>query len=230
MRFIFFFLTLAFACNHALAQWEVDDIVASQLRNSGLLVRRYASDIRVVNKNDIVVAENVVITFLDKDCFNRFRFCGIVADSIIKESLEGKVFDSWGKRVRNAKLAFSYTLNNGRSNGLSMRLSNPIDVAFPMTVELEYKKVSGRIDDFLLWKPVVGYDVGIQDGSLRLSMVDTSTISFQSNKIPLNGSYVNDEGLFIYIWELTDFRAIKKGNSNELPLNVLPSVKIISKY
>lgn len=113
MRFIFFFLTLAFACNHALAQWEVDDIVASQLRNSGLLVRRYASDIRVVNKNDIVVAENVVITFLDKDCFNRFRFCGIVADSIIKESLEGKVFDSWGKRVRNAKLAFSYTLNNG---------------------------------------------------------------------------------------------------------------------
>ena len=211
-------------CNSIFGQWNVSSITDSHLLNTGILVRRYASDIKFIN-DKVVVSENLVITILDKDILSGFRFFEILNDSLLNESIDSKIFDSEGKKIKNAKVDLFHEKNNGSL----LKLVSSKDLSFPLTIELEYKKVSIRIRGILNWNPVKDYNVSVQNASLRLTVIDTSAISYQSNKIPLNSSYVNEDGLFVFIWELADFKAIKKGNPDELPLNELPSVKIMSK-
>lgn len=229
MRCFFCFLTLVLIGSSTFAQWSVGDISNSQLANSGILVRRYASDINIVNRNEIIVSENLVITILDKDFLKRFRFRSLVNDSIINKSIESKVYDVTGKRIKHTKVEFFNNGSKGMNTGSSIRLLSQKGLIFPLTIELEYKNVSHKIKGFLQWDPVMNSNTLVQNAGLRLSVGDTSLISFHSNKIPLTSNYVNEDGLFVFIWELIDFQAIKKGSSEELPINDLPNLKISSR-
>ena len=71
MRRLFLFCILALMCNSIFGQWNVSSITDSHLLNTGILVRRYASDIKFIN-DKVVVSENLVITILDKDILSGF--------------------------------------------------------------------------------------------------------------------------------------------------------------
>jgi len=229
MRGCFLFICLVLISNNVLAQWSITDINDSQFANSGVLVRRYASDISIVNNDIIVVSENLVITVLDKDFLSRLRFSGIFNDSIISKSVESKIFDYTGKRIKHAKVELFHDGSNKKNTDLILKLISPLDLTFPITIELEYKNVSNKIQRFLQWKPVIDNNTSVQNASLRLSVSDTTSITFQSNRIPLTNSYINEDGVYIFIWELINFRSMKKGSSDELPVNDLPNLRITSK-
>lgn len=226
MRGYFLFVCLVLICNNVLAQWSITDINDSQFANSGVLVRRYASDISIVNNDIIVVSENLVITVLDKEFLSSFRFSGIFNDSIINKLVESKIYDNTGKRIKHAIIELFQDGSGKKNTDVILRLISQVDLAFPLTIELEYKNIANKTKNPLQWKPVMDNRTSVQNASLRLSVSDTTSITFQSNKIPLTNNYINEDGVYIFIWELINFRPMKKGSSSELPANDLPNLRI----
>jgi len=221
--FLFFLFELFF--NSVTAQWNVNAISDTLLRNSKAVVRRYATDIKVFEEDRIGIAENLVITFLDDDALSHFRFCSIVNDSLIPKSMESKVFDLDGKRIKQANASI---LKDSISI-TRLRLISPIKLSFPLTVELEYKNTLNSIRTIRSWKPTADFGVSVENASLRLTLSDTSLISYTCNRMPLLVKNVNEDGLYVFLWEINHFLSIKKGSSLELPLGDFPIITIMSK-
>ena len=229
MRASFFISFFVVLYSSASAQWSVNTISDSLINNSNAVIRRYASDITIFETGRIVVAENFVITIFDNAELNQLRFYSIISDSHISESLESKIFDASGKRNKQASAKIFQEGAISSSNGSMLRLFSPMELSFPLTIELEYRRTIKSFNDIHPWKPVTDFGVSVQNASFRLSVSDTSLIKFKSAGIPLPTKYVNEDGFYVFLWESKNKISIKKGNSQELPLNSFPSLTLISK-
>ncbi len=213
----------------ALAQWNVSTIPESLIKNTEWVVRRNVVDIKIYDTDRIDVAENMVVTFLDKDAFNHFILCGILTYSDIQKSIRLKVYDFNGKRVKNAQVdVTSVDQLQGRCFKLVNESNSKIN--FPLTVELEYKGRSGINGDLRTWGPVTAYNVSLQNATLRITVADTSLISYQNLGIPLIEKHINEDGNFVLLWELTNYLPKIKGSSLELPDEKFPMLKFEVKH
>jgi len=221
------FLLLIFSCS-AFAQWRVESIPELLLKNSDVVVRRYATEIKVYEYDRIEIAENLVLTVMGKDALNSLFYCCVLNDSTIGKSSESRVYDFNGKRVKGIKVILKYD-NSSKRNRYFITLSDTQKILFPLTVEIEYKRLIKNIYAITLWKPVADYRNSVQYASLRLAVCDTSFITFQCNGLHLVSKNIDNDGLYVKIWELLDFKSKKKGSSQELPLNDLPELKFLIK-
>ena len=204
----------------AMSQWNVKSIPDTLLTNSNAVIRRYATDIRVLEDDQVVVSENLVITFLESSALKIFIFNSIVAESISNNSIESKFFDTVGRKIKQTKIKA-----NSTSEGILIQIISPTLLDFPITMEVEYKLVVDGVKNLKTWNPTMNFSGSVESASLRVSASDTSSMNFKYNQIPNPIRTVDEDGMFVFLWELNNFSAIKIGSSSELPIE-LPSLTI----
>lgn len=221
---LFLFSFCLFLSSSVFAQWSMNSIPESLLQNSNVVIRRYATDVKFFNADKIVVAENIVFTILEEDESNRFYFQSIIGSMLKNEMLEGKVYDENGKRLKSVNVHLDDGDTSSRGSTIHL-MHNSTSINYPLTIEVEYRKSLKSLDDIQSWIPIMRCNVSLQNASLRLTEIDSSFVGIKYDRIPLPNKFVDEDGYCVYLWELTDFLAIKKGNSQELPFNDLPSVR-----
>jgi hypothetical protein len=225
IRFLFLALLL-FSQSITFAQWNVESITDSLRRNSDAVIRRYASDLKVIEDGEVVVAEDIVVTLFDTEIVKQFALFWIVNKRAIG-GINIKIFDAGGKRIKVDSNNKNFErINNGL---LISYLENCSDLNMPFTVELEYRNARLSIKELSDWKPIKDFRVSVQSASLRVTSIDTTLIDIKSNKVPFVNKVDNEDGTFVSLWELTNFRAIDKTPNWELSQLDFPSVRFIKR-
>ena len=206
------------------SQWSVKSISDTLLKNSNVVIRRYATDIKFLEDDKVVVAENMVVTFMDNIAIKNFVFCDVVSQELADNVLECRFFDVSGKRMKQAKVKTFQ-----KSNGFGIDIISPVDPKFPLTVEVEYKLVTNSTEQLRVWNPTMNLNGSVENASLRISVIDTSNLNYKYNRIPIPSKSLDEDGLNVFLWELNEFPFIKTGSSIELPVNELPTVILFGK-
>ncbi len=200
----------------AIAQWDIQNITKSLMLNSDAVIRRYATDIKIYESDKIYVAEDIVITIIDKDIFERLVLSWIVNDSIFGRYVSVKLYNTNGKKIKSREdlIYDSFEkMNNGKVFEFSKGDPN---LMIPFTIELEYKRRLHSIEELRSWIPLKNYRVSIQNASLRIACVDTTIIEIKSTNVPFVNKSVDEDGYSVKLWELNNFQAINKITYEEL--------------
>ena len=216
---LFLFLSLVITSKGQLSLVEIPD---SLLQTENPVIRRYATDIKVINKNRIDIAENVVVTLIDKAELEHFTVCFIQNNNKVNKYFIKKAYDMEGKKLKNVNVL---ALQNGGCTKLQLEGKNG-EVPFPISVELEYKTSIGSIDELNTWLPVPDYGISVQNASIRISTLDSTVIAKGFIVLQPSCKTIDEDGFIVTLWELNGFVAEKRGSSNELPQNIFPWLKI----
>ncbi|MCQ2178912.1 MAG: DUF3857 domain-containing protein [Bacteroidales bacterium] len=136
----------------------------------------------------------------------------------------GKV-ESGGKVVKKIKKSDIYTVNYTESLADDTKINtyDPEVTLFPYTVEYDYTIVYKKgIIGFPAFSPVMAFDTPVKEGMYHLSVPSDMDIQYTAWTEPMVNHYDKTNE---YLWELNDFKPVKKEHNMPSLSGMLPMVK-----
>lgn len=198
------------------AQWEVRSIPYELKVYADAVIRRYATDVKVLENDQVDVAEDIVVTVLNEKAIGQLFFKLIVRPAEVVNNFNVKIFDFEGKRIKLKRTEFDNSEIKSVIDGFSYFKEIP-GLSCPFTVEIEYKKTLMGISELNVWTPANNPFVNIQNANLRVSCADTIQIRIEPKNVLLQSNSKDEEGYLVRLWEVADY--IIRGKESKLVLN-----------
>ncbi len=103
----------------------------------------------------------------------------------------------------------------------------PVITSYPYTVEYEYEVRSKQTLNLYDWHPNAGTGVAVEESTFSFISKPDFNISYKETNTPQKASITsNQQGLKVYLWKISDLKAIKTEPFSPNPNQYLTSVKI----
>lgn len=214
-KFLFFFGFFVLIVSNVFSQWKSSDIPDSLKQNSNIVFRRYATEIKVLGFNSKIVTINKVITVLNEKGKNYANFSLEYDKNSIIESFKGILYNDVGKIVKkitiwdlkDQSIIPEYTLYADNRE----KFYELFPSSYPFTVEYEYRVVVNNILSFPTWYPQFGYNIAVEEASLKLNLLDSNLVRFKTFNI--SKPEINKKDKYYkksILWEIKNLKPILK--------------------
>jgi len=219
-----------FVSSIAFPQWRSSDIPDSLKRNADAVIRRYATDIKVLRLNRMEITVNKVVTVLNEKGKDFADFSQYYDKNTRIDFVKGTLFNDQGKIVKKSKKSdFSdvsimpdFTLYADSR----MIYTQVYPTSYPFTIEYEYRIVVANTFAFPTWIPQYGYRIAIENATLRVNLVDSSMIRNKCFNISSPLVENNDDFGKVLIWEVNNLKPFEKEPYSPRSSDFLPEVLI----
>ena len=209
-------------------QWKSSDIPDSLKRNADVVIRRYATDIKVLGIDKKTITVNKVITILNEQGKDFADFSEYYDKDLKIEAVKGIIYNDLGKIIKKSKKSdfqdVSVTPDFTIYADNRMIYTKVIPSSYPFTVEYEYKLVENNILSLPSWYPQYGYRMSVENASLRVNLVDSSLIRYKTFNIPNPTIEKDDAFSKILIWEVSNLKPVEKEPYSPKAYDYLPAV------
>jgi len=226
MKKILCFVSLLFASVAAYSQWKSSDIPDSLKRNADVVIRRYATDVRILSLDKQITTINKVVTVLNEQGKDFAEFREYYDRNSRIESIKVILYNDFGKVVKkyyiydfsDVSIMPSFTLYDDSR----MKYLQIYPLTYPYTVEYESKIVENNILLLPTWYPQLRYRMAVENSSLRVTLSDSNMIRCKSFNIspPIEEKDEN----YSKVWEVTNLKAIEKEPYSPNAFDFLPAV------
>lgn len=227
-KFIFLTITIILTSSFAFAQWKSSDIPDSLKRNADAVIRRVATDFKILGPDKIILTENIVITVLNEEGKRFASFYEYYDKDSKIEYVNGVIYSDEGNVVK--KIKKNDFKDVSMVDNFSLYDDNRIvtyevyPISYPFSIEYEYRKVVNTAMFIPSWYPQYGFRVGLQNASLRVSFPDSNPLKYKSFKISQPMKSVNENGFNELLWEINNIKAVDKELYAPKPYEYLASV------
>ncbi len=172
----------------------------SLARRAPVILRKYATDLKIADNNTAELAEYVVLSIVKPESIPNYSILQYSINTKGLRLFKYSLYNSRGKQVLKHKLSRKELINNIRFD--LPYIASPIpNTAYPLTVEYEYRQTIEAIAYPFIWRPLPIENAYIMEASLRVSAVDSTILSVKEHNIPKANCFFNNENQFTYLWE-----------------------------
>ncbi len=218
----------------AYSQWKSSDIPDSLKRNSDVIIRRLATDIKIISADKIIITENIVLTILNEEGKIFANFSEYYDKDSQFEFVKGTIYNDGGKIIKKLRrpdfqdvsLVSNYSIYEG--NRLIQYTVVPI--SYPFSVEYEYRKIVNTAMFIPPWYPQGGFRLGLENASLRVSFPETNPLIYKAFNIENPSKAVDEDGYEVLLWSINQLKSIEKEVNPPKFFEYFPTVFLGVKY
>lgn len=203
MRAILIPILLSVTIQSAVAQWKFSELPDSLARRAPVILRKYATDLKILDNNTAELAEYVVLSIVKPESIPNYNILQYSINTKGLRLFKYSLYNTRGKQVLKHKLTREELLDSLGFDLLYVANRIP-KTDYPVTIEYEYRQTIEAIAYPFLWRPLPLDNVYTMEASLRVSVVDSNILSVKEHNIPKASCFYNNDNLFTYLWEKKD--------------------------
>jgi hypothetical protein len=209
LTFTVLFLSIA-----VYSQWKSSDIPDSLKRNADAVVRRLATDIKILGLDKVIVSENIVVTVLNEQGKMFSDFSEYYDKDSRIEYVKGVIYDD--RLGVTKKLKRSDFQDQSMVADYSIYEDNRIltyevfPTSYPFTVEYEYRKVLNTAMFIPSWYPQSWYRLAVENANMRVSYSDSNPLICKLFNMDKPSKTVDENGFEVFLWDVNNLKPIEK--------------------